>query len=70
MLYMLALSTGFRAGELASLTWGSLNLSESEASVTVSAAYSKNRKDATLPLRKDIAQQLGKWRAEYRFDSK
>ena len=61
MLYTLALNTGFRAGELHSLTWQSLNLSESEPSVTILAGYSKNGKEATLPLRKDVAEQFRQW---------
>ena len=61
MLYTLALSTGYRAGELHSLTWRSLNLSESEPSVTVLAGYVKNGKEATLPLRKDVAELFRQW---------
>jgi integrase len=62
MLYMLAVSTGLRASELASLTWQSFNLNNSTPSVTVLAAYSKHRRDDTLPLRLDIAQQLAMWK--------
>jgi len=61
MLYTLALSTGFRAGELHSLTWRSLNLSDSEPSVTVTAGYAKNGKETTLPLRKDVAELVKQW---------
>jgi len=61
MLYTLALSTGFRASELYSLTWRSLNLNESEPSVTVQAGYAKNGQEATLPLRKDIAGLFKQW---------
>lgn len=67
MLYTLALSTGFRAGELHSLTWQSLNLSESEPSVTVLAGYAKNGKEATLPLRQDVAELFRQWFAEGEF---
>jgi len=68
MLYTLAVSTGLRAGELASLTWQSFNLSGSEPSVTVLAAYSKHRRDDTLPLRLDIAQLLAAWKTEQESD--
>jgi len=68
MLYTLAVSTGFRASELASLTWQSFNLSDSEPSVTVLAAYSKHRRDDVQPLRLDIAQQLADWKAEQEAD--
>jgi len=67
MLYTLALSTGFRAGELHSLTWRSLNLSESESTVTVTAGYAKNGKEATLPLRKDVAELFKQWLDESGF---
>ena len=64
MLYTLAVSTGFRANELASLTWQSFNLSDSKPSVTVSAAYSKHRRDDVQPLRLDLANQLEAWKSE------
>jgi len=62
MLYTFAVTTGLRAGELASLTWQSFNLNDSTPSVTVLAAYSKHRRDDTLPLRCDIAKQLAMWK--------
>jgi integrase len=68
MLYILAVSTGLRAGELASLTWQSFNLNNSTPSVTVLAAYSKHRRDDVQPLRLDIAQQLAHWKAEQGID--
>ncbi len=58
MLYTLAVSTGFRANELASLTWQSFNLSDPKPSVTVLAAYSKHRRDDVQPLRLDVANRL------------
>jgi len=64
MLYTLAVSTGLRAGELASLTWQSFNLSDSEPSVTVLAAYSKHRRDDVIPLRSDIAELFAQWQRE------
>ncbi len=64
MLYTLAVSTGLRASELASLAWQSFNLSGSTPSVTVLAAYSKHRRDDVLPLRSDTANQLAGWKAE------
>jgi integrase len=70
MLYMLAVSTGLRASELASLTWQSFNLNDSIPSVKVLAAYSKHRRDDTLPLRCDIAKQLALWKAELNPDEK
>ena len=72
MLYTLALSTGFRAGELHSLTWRSLALSDSLPSVTVMAGYAKNGRQATLPLRKDVTELFRQWfdEGEYSLDDK
>ena len=67
MLYALALSTGFRAGELSSLLWRSLDLDESEPFITVLAEYAKNGKEATLPLRKEIAGLFRRWYVEEGF---
>ncbi len=64
MLYKLAANTGFRANELASLTWRSFNLSGSALSVTVVAAYSKRRREDLLPLRADISCELASWKSE------
>jgi integrase len=61
MLYTLALTTGFRCKELASLTWRMLNLNESKPSITVLAGYAKNKREVTLPLRKDVAEQFRQW---------
>ena len=49
LLYLLAVETGLRASELKSLTASSFDFGKN--SVTVLAAYSKNRRQATLPLR-------------------
>ena len=56
--YRLALETGLRAGELRSLTPGSFDLTSNPPTVTVRAAYAKNRRDDTLPLRADTAKEL------------
>jgi integrase len=53
MLYRLAVETGLRAGELRSLTRGSFDLEGNEPSVSIEAAYAKNRRHDTLPLRSD-----------------
>jgi integrase len=64
MLYRLALTTGLRAGELASLTWQSFNLMDSTPSVTVLAAYSKHRRDDVQLLPLEVAEQFRKWQQE------
>ena len=58
MLYRLAVETGLRAGELRSLTRSSFNLDSNPPTVTVAAAYSKRRREDTLPLRPDFAREL------------
>ena len=59
MLYRLAAETGLRAGELASLTPTSFLLADlDKATVKVSAAYSKHRRDDLVPLRRDFAQAV------------
>ena len=58
LLYRLAVETGLRAGELRSLSPASFRLSGSEPTVTVAAAYCKNRRESTLPLRPDTVEML------------
>ena len=64
ILYMVAATTGLRAGELRSLTWESFNLAMSKPTVTLAAAYSKRRRKDVLPLRLDVAGELRQWCAE------
>ncbi len=64
MLYQLAVETGLRASELRSLTWRSIDLDGGPPTVTVAAAYSKRRRDDTLPLKASTAQILACWRDE------
>jgi len=64
MLYLLAIYTGFRAGELASLTWASFDLNGDYPTVTVSAAYSKRRREDIQPLRQDLAELFSQWQCE------
>jgi integrase len=61
VMYTLAAQTGFRAGELASLTSASFDLAADPPSVTVEAAYSKRRRRDSQPLRKDVAVMLEKY---------
>jgi integrase len=64
MLYLLAVNTGLRAAELASLKWGQFDFNPSESSVKVLAAYSKHRRDDTQPLPSYVAQQFQDWQTE------
>jgi len=58
LLYMLAVLTGLRRGELKALTWGDLKLDGVRPSLTVRASTSKNRRAATIWLRDDLAAEL------------
>jgi integrase len=58
MLYATAMVTGFRASELASLSPTSFDLSSDRPTVTVKAAYSKNRRESVQPLPPDVADAL------------
>jgi integrase len=61
MLYRLAVGTGFRAGELRSLTPESFDLTGNPPRVTVEAAYAKNRKKSPQPIRDDLATAFRPW---------
>ena len=62
-LYALALGTGFRASELASLTPERFDLTASPPTATVQAAFTKNRKEAVQPLPAALADRLAPWLA-------
>ena len=64
MLYRLAVETGLRVGELRSLTPSSFDLDAEVPTVSVLAAYSKHRRDDTLPLLGSTAAQLGEYMME------
>ena len=64
MLYLMAANSGFRAGELASLTPESFGLNSDPPCVTVEAAYSKRRRQDNQPLRKDLAALVRNWLRE------
>jgi len=55
VLYLVAVNTGLRANELASLLPESFDLVNNPPTVTVEAAYSKHRRRDILPLRPDLA---------------
>ncbi|HEU5117360.1 MAG TPA: tyrosine-type recombinase/integrase, partial [Isosphaeraceae bacterium] len=62
-LYRVALGTGFRAGELRSLTLESFDLTSNPPTVTVKAAYSKRRRDDVQPIPPTLAASLESWLA-------
>ncbi len=57
-LYLTACATGFRAGELASLTPDAFDLSGELATVRVASSCTKNRHGAVQPLPLDVAKAL------------
>jgi integrase len=60
-LYRVAVGTGFRASELASLTPESFDLTGDVPTVRVAAAYSKRRRDDVQPIRRALAAALPAW---------
>jgi len=56
MLYKLAVESGLRANELRTLKVSSIDFENN--TITVSAAYSKHRREDTIPLRQDTANEL------------
>lgn len=63
MLYRIALGTGFRAGEIRSLTLQAFRLDDAPPSIAVAAAYSKHRRDDVQPIRPELAGALRPWLA-------
>jgi hypothetical protein len=61
ILYTLALGTGFRADELATLTPDRFALDTDPPTVTVMACYAKNRTEAVQPIAAGLADQLRPW---------
>ena len=68
MAYRVALGTGFRAKELRSLTPASFALDAEPPTVTVTAGYSKRRRQDVQPIRPDLAELLRPWLAKYGRD--
>ena len=58
LIYVLALSTGLRRAEMESLTWGDVELDAPQPFLRVRAKFTKNRKDAYIPLIPQTAEVL------------
>ena len=63
MLYVVAAWTGYRRGELASLTRKSFDLESDSPTLQVKAGYSKRRRNDVVPLHPIVAEQLKNWLA-------
>ena len=61
IVYLTAVMTGIRHGELKALHWGDINLNGEKPSVTVRASVSKNHRLACLPLHPDLVIELIKF---------
>jgi integrase len=61
LLYWLAGATGLRRNELGSLTPESFSLKSDPPTVSVTARRTKNRQNALLVIREDLAFELRKW---------
>ena len=61
LLYVVAAWTGFRRGELASLTVSQLQLDGVDPTITVSAAYSKRRRRDVIPLHPSVVELIREW---------
>ena len=62
IVYLMAVFTGIRHGELKALRWSDINLSVEKPSVTVRASVSKNHKLACLPLHPVLLAALTRFR--------
>ena len=58
LLYWAAATTGFRSEELGAWTWEDLNLEGNSPRVELSGRFTKNRRDANIPLQPFIADAL------------
>ncbi len=58
IVYLTALTTGLRRGELAKLLWTDIHLEAAHPFINVRAGISKNRKTAIIFLRQDVADGL------------
>jgi len=61
LIYKTLVLTGLRKSELASLTVGQLDLDVAPPYLMLEAADEKNRAGAEIPLRGDLAEDLGQW---------
>jgi site-specific recombinase XerD len=61
MMYVLAAWTGFRKGEIGSLTLRSFRLDDQPPTVTVAACYSKHKRQDTQVLHSEVVRRLREW---------
>ncbi len=61
MIYQIAAWTGFRKGEIGSLTIGSFDLDSQACTATVPAAFSKRRREDIQILHPYLVEKLRSW---------
>ncbi len=61
MMYLLAAWTGFRKGEIGSLRMNSFNFNADTPTVTVTAMFSKRKREDTQALHAELAKRMQKW---------
>jgi integrase len=61
MCYLIAATTGYRAGELKSLTTDNFDVGSATPAIVVNAAYSKRRRLERQPLPSDFIPKLKEW---------
>ncbi len=64
LIYVVAVYTGLRRNEIASITPASFSFDSTPPTITVEAGYSKRRQKDILPLRRDFAERLRQWIAQ------
>ena len=64
MMYILAAWTGFRKGEIGSLTFNSFRLDDEPPTCTVVALYSKHKRQDSQVLHPEVMRLLKRWMAE------
>jgi len=64
MMYVLSAWTGYRKGEIGSLTVRSFDLEGEQPTVTISAVYSKRKQQDTQVLHETVVERLSRWLAE------
>jgi integrase len=70
-LYLMAVLTGLRRGELKQLRWGDVKLAGENSALRIRASISKNHREANLPLHPDVVAALQKMRpAVWQSDQK
>lgn len=62
MVYLLAVWTGLRRGEIRQLTWGDVHLGTVPARITLRAATTKSKRADSLPVHPQLAEALREWK--------